>query len=317
MMQLEMLLSERTPARPYTSTDPKQHGIWHASRKAALGAPYVQVNPTKLKYWLVFDVDRSGAGLAWEDANLPAPAWAAINKENGHAHLAWGLSVPVSSGDASRGAPLRYLCALEAAYRDKLRADVSYSGVITKNPLHPLWRTLRGTGHLYEMAELAEYVDLERFRLKRGKQLEPVGLGRNCILFDYLRTWAYTAVRRHRASRIYTLWEVECLSKSLERNGLFSAPFSPLHEQECLHVAKSVAKWTWKRDAGALSRFTARQTSKGKKGGQASGRVRFAANEEKRSSARLMRSTGMSIRDIASALGVGKSTVSDWVSGEA
>lgn len=248
-MQLEMLLSERTPARPFASSNPKQHGMWHASRKRALDMPYIQVNPPRLKYWMVFDVDREGAGLAWEEADLPTPAWAAINKDNGHAHLAWGLSAPVSSGDASRDGPLRYLCALEAAYRDRLRADVSYAGVITKNPLHPLWRTLRGTDHLYEMEELAEYVDLDRFRLKRGKQPEPVGLGRNCILFDYLRKWAYVAVRRHRQARIYTLWEAQCLSKALERNGLFSAPFSPLHETECLHVAKSVAKWTWKHDA--------------------------------------------------------------------
>ncbi len=316
-MQLETLLLERTPARPYASCDVKAHGVWHETRNKALGMQYIQVNPARLKYWMVFDVDRKDAAYAWEDANLPPPAWAAVNKQNGHAHLAWGLSAPVSSGDASRIAPMRYAAAIEAGFREKLHADVGYSGLITKNPLHQLWKTLRITDHLYDLGELAEYVDLDRFRLKGKKKPEPVGLGRNCLLFDELRNWSYSAVRRHRGSRIYTLWESECLSKALELNSVFAAPFSPLHEKECLNLAKSIAKWTWKRDAGALVRFTARQAAKGKKGGQASGRVRAVANEDKRTSARLMRINGMSIREIATALDVGKSTVSDWVSGEA
>jgi hypothetical protein len=316
-MELESLLLERTPARPYASSDIKQHGVWHESRSKALGREYIQVNPARLKYWMVFDVDRKGAAFAWEDANLPPPAWATVNKENGHAHLAWGLAAPVSCGDASRIKPMQYAAAIEAGFREKLRADVGYSGLITKNPLHPLWNTLRISDHLYDLGELAEFVDLSRFRLKAKKKPEPVGLGRNCLLFDELRSWAYSAVRRHRESRIYTLWEGECLIKALELNRLFSTPFSPLPEKECLNLAKSVAKWTWKHDAAALARFTARQAAKGKKGGQASGRARAAANEDKRSSARLMRASGMSIREIASALDVGKSTVSDWVSGEA
>lgn len=312
-MELESLLLERTPARPYTSCDIKQHGVWHASRSKALGNEYIQVNPARLKYWMVFDVDRNGAAFAWEDANLPPPAWAAVNRENGHAHLAWGLSAPVSSGDASRIKPMRYAAAIEASFREKLQADVGYSGLITKNPLHKLWDTLRITDHLYDLGELAEYVDLDRFRLKGKKKPEPVGLGRNCMLFDELRSWAYSAVRRHRESRIYTLWEGECLIKALELNRLFSAPFSPLPEKECLNLAKSIAKWTWKRDAGALARFTARQAAKGKKGGQASGRTRLAASENQRASARVMRASGMTYAAIAIDLDVSERTVIRWL----
>lgn len=43
----------------------------------------------------------------------------------------------------------------------------------------------------------------------------------------------------------------------------------------------------------------------------------LATSADKRASAWLMKQAGHSIRAIAEALGVGKSTVGDWVSGEA
>ena len=43
-------------------------------------------------------------------------------------------------------------------------------------------------------------------------------------------------------------WQAECYEKSLGRNGDFARP---LDSRECYHVAKSVAKWTWRKDAEA------------------------------------------------------------------
>lgn len=88
----------------------------------------------------------------------------------------------------------------------------------------------------------------------------------------------------------------------------------PLLERECYHIAKSVAKWTWRKDAEALAAFKARQSAKGQKGGKASGIARMAANEDKRSTARLIAARGMSSRTIAQELGIGKSTVARWLS---
>jgi DNA invertase Pin-like site-specific DNA recombinase len=83
--------------------------------------------------------------------------------------------------------------------------------------------------------------------------------------------------------------------------------------REVWHIAKSVAMWTWRRfDLEASDkRFSLRQAYRGAMGGRAKG----AVNEDKRASARLMRVAGRSIREIAAALSVGKSTVADWVSG--
>ena len=47
-------------------------------------------------------------------------------------------------GLGARDAPMRYLCAVESMMRERLQADVGFNGLLTKNPIHPLWRTLRG-----------------------------------------------------------------------------------------------------------------------------------------------------------------------------
>jgi hypothetical protein len=133
---------------------------------------------------------------------LDSNSWTAINQENGHAHIVYGMSAPVlvDSPDM-RQAPLRYLCAVEAAFRAKLDADQDYAGLLTKNPVHPLWRTLRGPRLDYDLGELAEYVDLPKHIRKRGKKPEEIGLGRNVTVFEDLRQWAYRNIRGYKADR--------------------------------------------------------------------------------------------------------------------
>lgn len=209
-----------------------------------------------------------------------------------------------------RQAPLRYLCAVEAAFRARLRADPGFGGLITKNPAHPLWRVLRGPRIAYELGELADWVDLPKHLPKRKP--EEVGLGRNVTLFEWLRQYAYRNIRHYKYEvRNFVAWQSHLNGKALERNGEFRVPLSP---REVWYVAKSVSKWTWHRFDIAASdkRFSAVQAARGRAGGLAKG----AANENKRASARLMHAQGgMSTRDIARELGVDQSTVSRWLRG--
>ena len=69
-----------------------------------------------------------------------------------------------------------------------------------------------------------------------------------------------------------------------------------------------MAKWVWARDADAEARFIARQKSKGAKGGKAKG----LANFNKRVAAEALRSDGYTQKEIALALEVRQSTVSNW-----
>lgn len=312
--QLDLFDPKRWPRKPFCSDD-LEYGIYPRSLASAIKRKYIQANPPHLRVWSIYDLDYSGAAFAWEAANLPAPSWAAVNRENGHAHLAYGLSAPVlvDSPDM-RQAPMRYLCAVEAAFRTTLKADLGYSGLITKNPAHPLWKVLRGHTHYYELSYLAEFIDLKKFTPKNGVKIEEIGLMRNVTLFDWLRKWAYKNVRHYKNCGLkgWNDWLADCNMKALERNGEF---INHLDGREVWHITKSVAKWTYRTfDIDASdAKFSKLQAHRGAKGGKASGESRLMVNEDKRVTARLMRVHGTSQQTIADELGVSQMSVCRWL----
>lgn len=240
--QMELFQS-RLPLRPW-ATDDLAAGVRVFGRDAAARRRYVQPNPPALRTWIVFDVDRAGAAHAWEDANVAPPSWIAVNPVNAHAHLAYGLEVPVVTSDAGRLDPLRYAAAVEAGYRRSLGADRSYAGLLCKNPLHPDWRVLWGRADLYDLPELAEW--LPGPLPKPEKRAEASGLGRNVALFDGLRRWSY------RARRLFPGTAEQWHAAVLERSELLNGDFAtPLPYAEVKATAKSVAKWTWKHVTAA------------------------------------------------------------------
>lgn len=299
----------RWPRKPYC-TDALEDGLRIRPLKTALTRLYLQQNPPHLRAWLVFDVDREHAAYSWYDANLPAPTWVAVNPQNGHAHIAYGLSVPVlMDADTARTAPMRYLAAIENTYRVALRADLGYSGLITKNPRH--WPGIpEARGRLYDLDELADYVDLATPKAKLTPS-EAYGLGRNCTIFEYLRHRAYRLVRDAKQTHgDHDRWLLHLNGLALTKNTEFIAP---LDGREIWHIAKSVGKWTWhKFDIKAPhedAKWRAKQAHRGRKGGMAKG----AAYADKRAQACLMRAQGVSQRGIAAALGVDKMTVNRWL----
>jgi len=308
--QLELITPSRWPKKPYCSDD--KTAKWIRQLKTAIKQPYIQANPPHLRIWSIYDVDGPDGAYRWEDVILPAPTWNTIHRENGHAHTAYGYRAPVlvDSPDMRQG-PLRYLCAVEAGFRAKLGADGGYSGLMTKNPIHPDWHTLTYGGPdllLYDLDDLAGWVDLPKFLPKRGKNPEEIGLGRNVTVFDDLRQWAYRNIRGYKAEGFkgWNPWMDECYQWALNRNDFPC----PLQRSEIWHIAKSVAKWTWRRFdiAASDARFSALQAHRGRQGGIAKG----VANEDKRASARLMHAQGQSYQQIADALGVSRRSVIYW-----
>ena len=240
--QTDLLLQRRLPIKPYC-TDDLAAGIRPRSYAHAIKRRYVQVNPPHLRVFLLFDLDYAGVGLAWEDIALPMPAWAAVNRENGHAHLAYALSAPVLTADyGGRQAALRYLAAVEAAYRAKLKGDDGFSGLITKNPVHPFWKLLRGVPDAvkgYDLPYLAEFVNLDRFRPYVGRSnVEAVGLGRNCTVFNLVSRWAYKNVLAFKQEGFTRQGWVKAVNEQCLRvNGDFPAP---MLENEVRCIAKSI-----------------------------------------------------------------------------
>lgn len=256
-MQTSAVFQQRLPRRPFCCDD-LSRGLVIRSAAKALQHRHVQPNAPFEAAWLIFDLDYSGAAFAWERANLPPPTLTVSNPCNGHAHLFYGLTTPVGMSDAARGAPLRYAAAIQAAFLAKLGADPSYAGLIAKNPFHDAWRAL-WIQHLYDLSELAEYVELSKGRPQR----EALGLGRNCTLFDELRGWAYQWVREYKRNDASAeQWHRAVLGQA-EKLNIFLVPLS---FNELRGVAKSVAKWTWRNFSDAA--FSAIQSARGKRGGR-------------------------------------------------
>lgn len=246
--QSDLFLQKRLPRHPYC-TDDLAAGIRPRSYIHAIKRRYIQANPPHLRVFMLFDLDYAGAALAWEDSGLPMPAWAAVNRENAHAHLAYALSAPVLTADfGGRQAALRYLAAVEAAYRAKLDGDDGFSGLITKNPVHPHWELLRGVPDAvrgYDLEYLADFVDLAKFKPYVGRtNSEAVGLGRNCTVFNVVSRWAYRNIRGFKCEQGITAWKREVLHQCLNVNGDFPCPMM-LKEVQC--IAKSISNWVWNR----------------------------------------------------------------------
>lgn len=247
----------RLPKRPYCSNDLNQ-GLIIRPASTALSLRHIQPNAPLEVAWLIFDLDYVGAAFAWERANLPPPTLTVSNPANGHAHLFYGLTTPVGVSDAARMAPIRYAAALQAAFIAKLRADPGYAGLIAKNPFHDSWRSV-WVPHLYDLSELAEYVDLPK-SLSRNVE---TGLGRNCTLFDRVRSWAYSwALIYKNGGATLEQWNRAVLEQAVTINS-FDIPLS---FSEVKGTAKSVAKWTWKRFSEEA--FSAIQSARGRRGGR-------------------------------------------------
>ena len=251
------LFAARLPHRPYC-TDDLGSGVRIRGKAAAIKTRYIQANPPAAVCYLVFDVDREGAAFAWDDRGLPPPSWAATNPENGHAHLAYAVKTPVVRTDAARLQPLRFMAAVQDSMTVQLEADPGYAMFLTKNPLNPSWRVLAHEGAVYELHQLADYVDLSLARKK--PRLLVSGLGRNCDLFDNLRRRAYREVAAFREGGCYQTWWRYILEAARKLN----AYAQPLPDSEVQATAKSVAKWVWRRfgHGAAVDRFRDRQKAR-------------------------------------------------------
>ena len=253
---------EKLPHKPYCSDD-LGHGVIIRPKKMAIQKPYIQHNPPCLITSLVFDIDRSDAYFAWSDADLPTPTWIAKNPKNCHAHIGYMLATPVCTTHRARQNVIEYLAKIEQAYSLALGADRGYSGLITKNPCHTVWENHIFGVEPYELNYLADFVELTELKTDLR---EVSGLGRNCMMFDTVRYWAYKEIRAHRGST-FDIWLRKVLEQCQNANGAF---IEPLPYSEVKATAKSIARYCWKKDGYHYQEFIDRQSRKGAIGGQKS-----------------------------------------------
>lgn len=301
------LFRERLPRRPYHAPITPLHGVRIADAQKAIKSRYIQPNGPTHRYWLVFDIDRPGSGLAWDDAGCPPPNIAVMNRDNRKCHYLYGLEVPVRTATDGRSDPLRYAAAIEHALAVKLGADLGYAGLICKNPLHMHWETVIWEQHSYDLETLSDWLDLSTYKDRR-KHMPDYGLGRNCTLFDTLRLWAYRAIRQGWPN--YPQWESACFDRATGINKRFN---QPLPQNEVRHTARSVARWTHKHfSAASWEAFVAKthtsdvQAARGSRKGK-------TKRDELLPQVLEMRTAGHNQKAIADTLGISQQTVSNWL----
>jgi hypothetical protein len=249
------LFARTLPARPY-ATDDFEHGVYPMARMRALERRYVQPNGKHYCRWIPFDVDRAGAAHDWQIIGAPAPNLAVENRHNGHAHLLYGLLIPVDKTPGGSRKALWFAGAVEWGLRKRLGADPSYSGLLVQNPLSAAWKVYPWEDRLYDLAHLSEYADSEDYR--GARRLPVYGLGRNCTLFDALRTWAYRAIRIEGWPRAASWIELVIHRAAALNAELF--PDNPLPMAEVRGLARSVGRWVHEHYTPAL--FSQRQAAR-------------------------------------------------------
>jgi hypothetical protein len=286
---------QRLPHKPYCTND-FADGLKIRPKSTAIKHRYLQLNPPGILSFMLFDLDAPESAWTFERHDLPHPTFIVINRKNGHCHYIYALLSPVVHGRGHEK-PRQYFLDIEHTYRLILRADPAYSGHTAKNPWHQHWLVVSTPLAVYDLGVLAEAVTIQKRPKKHEQQ---AGQGRNVTLFDSLRSWAYKARRKYGD---YGEWLAACMTMSSAMN-VFN---QPLAYPEVRSVAKSVARWTWQNITPHA--FSQIQRERNKR----SMAPRLGKNEDKRASARLMRASGKTVREIAQTLDVSKSVVSKWL----
>lgn len=277
----------RTPAPPHgqfeqlwlplwpLASDNLRDGIYRTSRQKALGKRFIEANPDAISNLLVVDIDHDDALIrAMWDREQWRPNAVVENPANGHAHAVWALEAPFARTEYAHRAPLAYAAAVIEGLRRSVDGDAAYSGLMTKNPEHACWASHWVTNHLYTLDELAFWLTETGFMppksWKKTRRKNPVGLGRNCALFESARTWAYREIRHHFGDPDGLGRAIQTAAQAMNQQ-LFSEPLST---REVDQIARSIHRWIITRsrmwaDGPAVyeATFSTIQSARGRKSG--------------------------------------------------
>jgi hypothetical protein len=298
------------PSKPYCTDE--LGSLFIRPKETAVKRRYIQQNSPFDLHWLVYDVDRPASHYDWQDLYVPAPNITVTNLTNGHSHLLYGLEVPVIKcveNPKVHSKPLHFAASIDVALCLKLDADPGYVGLICKNPLHNSWHVSVWERALYDLPWIADYLDLKPYRDRR-KRLPPIGLGRNCTIFELTRRWAY---KERRKANLYTC---ECyfieavICYAVKKNECFTVP---LPYSEIKATGKSVGRWTWRNMSP--EGFSGWCSYRGKAGNIKSLEVRQAKSAERAKAIRAYKQEypEMSNREIAKVFEVSHFTVNQAI----
>ena len=282
------------PRYPYCSDDLKL-GCHREPLSEAREKPYIQTNG-KYQHSIVIDCDYSDSFLADEDNNYFRPNWTAVNNKNGHTQHFYCI-VPVKKNDWGQTKAMKLLAKTQLGITRRLKGDLGFTNFLTKTVGHDTWRTEHRSDIPYTLTELVSKLDQEELK-PVSKVEEEFQLGRNCSTFNRVRKWAYRAVLLHED---FQSWLNSVLQKVREDNSRYLTPMS---ENECRGLARSIAKWTYSRFSE--EKFSEIQSARGSlKGAKLRAALLPTVIE--------LSAQGLTQREISDHIGISQKTVGNWL----
>ena len=301
------------PTKPYCTND-LSTGLKIRPKNSAISFKYIQPNSPFYQHYFVLDLDYESAlsEILYSLDGIPMPNFVAETPNSGRLHAFFELKTPIYTTDASRQKPIMLANAIYLRLQQLFGADVGYSGLISKNPIHEQWRTYSLRKKPYTLTELSSKLDIDWQEAKKPpKQHEAIGLGRNCYIFHTARFWAYKAVREYRG-KTYNNWLQAVIDHCSKLNDGIT---EPMQYNEIKGIAKSISRYCWKKDSYCYQEFIDRQTRKGKLGNEKSLLTRRTKQKINIEKAQRLKALNVSLKEIAKQCGVNERTVRRWLNG--
>jgi len=225
-------------------TDNLAWGHAREPKQTALLRRYIRLNTEGRVSWLFFDIDRDDAALAYDEANVAVPNVVVQNPENGHAHLGYCLETPIITSNKARQKPLAFQRAIARGMTRRLGADLGYRNYLSKNPLHPDWRTTWLQRQLYQLHDLAFWLEPEDMQFTReASTTEFADAGRNCALTSELGKFGLRMAWRHRdIGGSFEEFRRVLQERAFDLNSDFE---EPLRMAELVGIVRSIGNWSW------------------------------------------------------------------------
>jgi Primase C terminal 1 (PriCT-1)./Replicase family. len=190
--------------------------------------------------FLMLDYDHKGGKAKDHRQYDIEPNIVIYNPHNQNHQAYWLLGDPVHCQESSKyNKPYQFLRAIESAYDEKYDGDQHFARYISRNPFYAFVDTDWRHDRPHKLNALAEVVQLNKRRIKKGDR-EVTGRGRNNTVFDDLRRWAY---KQDTSNITYNMWLQRCITKAIDYN-MFD---KPMELPEVQSIGKSVAQYTYNR----------------------------------------------------------------------
>ncbi|WP_234084248.1 replication initiation protein [Azonexus sp. R2A61] len=205
----------------------------------------IQVHPFKKQY-IALDIDYPITRFEIVKMGFKLPTIFIQNPKNGHAHILYELTCPVSFQPNSRKAPQKLFKEVSKVLGEEMGADENYAGHFIKNPLNKAW-TVHTNDVTYELKDFladSESLNKDYSKAVSSKNIE---IGRNQTIFDTIRKIAYQSVLFATCPKEFkeqVLNDCKTLNQSFD---------NPLTGKEVKQIATSISKWVWNKKASIIA----------------------------------------------------------------